>query len=114
MSWQCVGRIGRHGRILAKSRMNTTRAFSGCHSAQFPMKEGTELKSLAICTGQDPPKVLPREEYPSWVSDLAKPLPTLAKLRRIPNEEAEEQEISRYLKLTRRLSIRQRNEESMA
>lgn len=78
------------------------------------MKPGTELKSLAVCKGQDPPKVLPREEYPDWVNNLAKPLPSLAKLRRIPNEEAEDYEIVRYLKLTRRIGIRQRNEESTA
>ena len=80
----------------------------------MPMKAGTELKSLAVCKGQDPPKVLSREEYPNWVNDLSKPLPSLAKLRRIPNEEAEDHEVLRYLKLTRRLGIRQRNEESTA
>ncbi|KAL3900448.1 MAG: hypothetical protein SGARI_006242 [Bacillariaceae sp.] len=78
------------------------------------MKAGTELKSLAVCKGQDPPKVLPRDEYPAWVNTLSKPLPSLAKLRRVPNEEAEDHEVLRYLKLTRRLGIRQRNEESTA
>jgi hypothetical protein len=76
------------------------------------MKAGTEIKSLAVCKGHDPPKVLPREEYPEWINTLAKPLPSLAKLRRIPNEEAEDHEIVRYLKLTRRLGIRHRNDES--
>jgi hypothetical protein len=78
------------------------------------MKAGTELKSLSVCANQEPPKVLSREEYPSWVSELAMPLPSLAKLRLIPNEEAKDHEIVRYLKLTRRHGIRQRNEESMA
>jgi hypothetical protein len=78
------------------------------------MKVGTELKSLAVCVNQEPPKVLSREEYPSWVSELVTPLPSLAKLRLIPNDEAQDQEIVRYLKLTRRLGIRQRNEESLA
>jgi hypothetical protein len=90
------------------------RPFSGSAALPLPMKEGTELKSLAVCTGQDPPKVLTPEAYPSWVSDLAKPMPTLAVLRRIPNEEAQDHEIVRYLKLTRRLGIRQRNEENTA
>ena len=80
----------------------------------MPMKAGTELKSLAVCKGQDPPKVLAREDYPDWVSNLATPLPSLAKLRRIPNEEAKDHQVLRYLKLTRRQSIRQRNEESTA
>ncbi len=76
------------------------------------MKPGTPLKELAVFKGQDPPVTLDRSEYPDWVNDLAKPQPSLAALRKIPNEEAELHEIKRYLKLTRRQAVRQRNEES--
>jgi hypothetical protein len=78
------------------------------------MKPGTELKSLAVFKGHDPPKVLERPEYPNWINELVKPLPSLANLRKTPNEEADDKQILRYLKLTRRLAIRQRNEESTA
>jgi hypothetical protein len=37
---------------------------------------------------------------------------SLAKLRRIPNEEAQDRDILRFLKLKRRLTIKQKNEES--
>ena len=95
-------------------RHSNCRSYSCTHLLSLPMKAGTELQSLAVCKGQDPPKVLPREEYPEWVNTLAKPLPSLARLRRIPNDEAEDHEVLRYLKLTRRQSIRQANEESTA
>jgi hypothetical protein len=78
----------------------------------MPAKAGTELSSLNIFKDQDAPRVLERSEYPDWVDRLASPLPSLAVLRRIPNDEAEDKQIQRYLKLTRRLGIRQRNEES--
>lgn len=76
------------------------------------MKPGTVLQPLAVLKGQDPPVVLERSQYPSWVDSLAKPNKSLAQLRKIPNEDAEEEEIMRYLKLTRRQHIRQSNEEN--
>eukprot|EP00536_Pseudo-nitzschia_multiseries_P000680 jgi/Psemu1/179288/e_gw1.8.150.1 len=78
----------------------------------MPMKAGTELTNLAIFKGKDVPVTLERSEYPEWVNDLATPQPSLAALRKIPNEEADLDQIKRYLKLTRRQAIRQRNEES--
>ncbi|KAL3936674.1 MAG: hypothetical protein SGBAC_008058 [Bacillariaceae sp.] len=78
----------------------------------MPMKAGTKMESLAIFKGQDPPVVKERSEYPEWVGKLAEPLPSLAKLRRIPNEEADEPEILRFLKLNRRIRIRESNEEN--
>jgi hypothetical protein len=76
------------------------------------MKAGTVLKGLGVFKGHDPPVVKEREEYPAWVDGLAEPLPTLALLRKIPNEEAGEKEIMRFLKLNRRHAIRLQNEES--
>lgn len=76
------------------------------------MKAGTTLDGLAIFKGQDAPVVKEREEYPEWVGRLAEPLPSLARLRRIPNEEADDKDIVRFLKLNRRTRIRQLNEEA--
>lgn len=87
------------------------RHYSWTTLSSMPMKAGTKIESLAIFKGQDPPVVKERDEYPEWVGNLTEPLPSLAKLRRIPNEEAEEKEILRFLKLNRRIRIRERNEE---
>ena len=76
------------------------------------MKAGTELKDLSIFKGKDAPVTLERSEYPDWVNELVKPQPSLAALRKIPNKEADLDQIKRYLKLTRRQAVRQRNEES--
>jgi len=82
------------------------------HPRSFPMKAGTPLKDLAVFKGKDAPVTMERSEYPDWVNDLTEPKASLATLRKIPNEEAELHEIKRYLKLTRRQGVRQRNEES--
>lgn len=92
--------------------LQASRCFGGSTACALPMKPGTVLKSLGVVKDEDPPVVKPREEYPSWVGELATPPPTLAVLRRIPNEEAEDSDIRRYLKLSRRLRVRQRNEQS--
>ena len=78
----------------------------------FPMKAGTPLTDLAIFKGKDAPVTLERSEYPDWVNDLVKPKLSLAALRKIKNEDAEIDQIKRYLKLTRRQAVRERNEES--
>ena len=70
-------------------------------------------RRLSTTTQEEPPTVLPRSEYPDWVNSLATPNLSLAQLRKIPNDEAKEKEIMRYLKLTRRQRIRQNNEDSM-
>mmetsp|Transcript_3152 Transcript_3152/g.8720 ORF Transcript_3152/g.8720 Transcript_3152/m.8720 type:complete len:116 (+) Transcript_3152:101-448(+) len=88
------------------------RLFGSTPESAMPMKAGTALKNLAIFKGQDIPVTLERSEYPEWVSELAKPQPSLAALRKIPNDEADLDQIKRYLKLTRRQAVRQRNEES--
>lgn len=76
------------------------------------MKAGTVLKFLDFVKDQEAPVVLPRDEYPSWVGELVRPQQSLAVLRRIPNEEAEDSEIRRYLKLTRRQRIQDKNEQA--
>lgn len=88
------------------------RLFGSTQAPRFPMKAGTELKDLSIFKGKDAPVTLERSEYPDWVNELVKPQPSLAALRKIPNKEADLDQIKRYLKLTRRQAVRQRNEES--
>ena len=90
----------------------TKRLFGTSKTTSLPMKPGTVLKPLGIFKGEDPPVVKERSEYPDWVNDLAKPLPGLAVLRKIPNEQAEEKDIMRYLKLNRRQQIREQNEQA--
>ena len=74
------------------------------------MKPGTVIEKLNFRKDRDSPVV--HDDYPDWVRDLAGPMKTLAKLRRMPIEEATDKDKKRYLKLTRRVLIRQKNEES--
>eukprot|EP00980_Cylindrotheca_fusiformis_P015834 scaffold4637_cov128-Cylindrotheca_fusiformis.AAC.5 len=88
------------------------RSYCGTSVSSLPMKAGTSMKSLGVFKGQDPPVAKERDEYPAWVGQLVEPMPSLAKLRRMPNEEADDKEILRFLKLNRRIRIRGHNEES--
>jgi hypothetical protein len=88
------------------------RRFGSTPVQELAMKPGTTFQGLSIFKGQEPPVVKERAEYPEWVDTLADPMLSLAKLRRIPNEEAQDRDILRYLKLKRRLTIKQKNEES--
>jgi len=91
--------------------------FSSTSIAQI--KPGTPIPGLENIypkNTKDPSKdktpiYLKREEYPSWVSQLMVPLPTLAELRRMPIEEASDKDMKRYLKLVRRAKIKANNEE---
>jgi Mitochondrial ribosomal protein L37 len=74
------------------------------------MKPGTVIPGLDIFNEKDPPVVLEKDEYPEWVENLAKPLISLAQLRRMKEEDATDADKKRYLKLTRRVKIKERNE----
>ena len=76
------------------------------------MKPGTPIAGLDLFKDKDPPVVLERSEYPEWVNDLCRDLPHLAELRRMPEEEATDRDIMRYLKLTRKIKIKENNAES--
>lgn len=78
------------------------------------MKPGTPIPGLNFLKGKDAIVALERSEYPEWVSDLDKPLISLAKLRRMDEEDATDKEKMRYLKLTRRLQIKANNAEAGA
>ena len=55
------------------------------------------------------PIAKPRDEYPTWVNDLTKPLPSLAKLRNMKIENASDGDMKRYLKLVRKAKIKENN-----
>jgi hypothetical protein len=76
------------------------------------MKPGTPIPGLNFLKGTDPVVALERKEYPDWVNDLAKPKISLANLRRMPESEATDRDKMRYLKLKRRLKIKDNNSEA--
>jgi hypothetical protein len=75
------------------------------------MKPGTAIP-VHFRKDREQPVALPRSEYPEWVNDLAKRDISLAKLRRMPEEDASDKQMMRYIKLTRRMQIRKQNDES--
>jgi hypothetical protein len=76
------------------------------------MKPGEPLQALKIFKNRDAPVVLERHEYPEWFNSLAKKDITLAQLRRMDEADATDREQMRYLKLTRRIEIKEKNEAS--
>ena len=81
------------------------------------MKAGTQIPGLdsiypASKGGSgdsSAPIVKERSEYPKWVSSLAEAPPTLAKLRNMKMEDASDKDMKRYLKLVRRIKIKDNN-----
>jgi hypothetical protein len=103
-------------KLIARNRMMYFKAliirpYSVTMWTNFPMKPGSALKSLALFQDQEAPVVLERKDYPDWIGSLTKPLPSLAILRRIPDEQATDTEERRFLKLTRRTEIKKKNQE---
>ena len=82
------------------------------------LEPGTAIPGLSNIypPAKDPSKskvpiVLKRDEYPTWVAELAKPLPSLAKLRQMNVDDASDKDMRRYLKLVRKAKIKRNNEE---
>jgi Mitochondrial ribosomal protein L37 len=73
-------------------------------------KPGSPMKGLDVFKDKDPPVYLERSEYPDWIYHLSQPLPSLAKLRKMDEDDATDTEKMRYLKLTRRMKIKAINE----
>jgi len=73
------------------------------------MNPGEIIPGLNIGKNTDPIVVKERPEYPDYIKDLCKPPKSLAKLRKMPEEEADLNDMKRYLKLTRRLKIKDHN-----
>jgi Mitochondrial ribosomal protein L37 len=101
-------------RCRITSRCCSTRgsvgAFQSTTPARLPLKAGTPIPGMDIYKEKDAPVALERHEYPDWLESLAKPLPSLAALRRMPEEDATDRDKMRYLKLTRRVQIKKNNE----
>jgi len=55
---------------------------------------------------------LRRDEYPDWVNKLSERDVTLAQLRRMDENNATDRQKVRYLKLTRRANIKEKNFEN--
>mmetsp|Transcript_12921 Transcript_12921/g.19932 ORF Transcript_12921/g.19932 Transcript_12921/m.19932 type:complete len:118 (-) Transcript_12921:94-447(-) len=106
-----------HLRRLLINRPLHHHPYSSTPTPSFTMKPGTPIPGLStiLPPSKDPannsnaPTAKPREEYPSWVSELAVAPPTLAKLRNMKMEEASDLDMRRYLKLVRRNLIKDNN-----
>jgi len=106
------------GTSTAKSLAHTTNTtcrtlasyYRATQPAALPMKAGTTIPGLDVVKDKDAPVALERDEYPDFVNGLATPMPTLAQLRRIPEEEADDKLKMRYLKLKRRMVIKENNQ----
>lgn len=70
----------------------------------------TSKDPSAASSARGAPIALKREDYPPWVNDLTRPLPTLAKLRTMKVDEASDKDMKRYLKLVRKAKIKSNNE----
>ena len=75
----------------------------------FAMKPGTAISCLDIKKNADPVVVRDRGEYDEFINDLCEPLTSLAQLQKMPIEDATIKDMKRYLKLTRRLEIKEKN-----
>mmetsp|Transcript_23964 Transcript_23964/g.36502 ORF Transcript_23964/g.36502 Transcript_23964/m.36502 type:complete len:105 (+) Transcript_23964:64-378(+) len=73
------------------------------------MAPGTLIEGLDFLKGAEPVVSKERSEYPEWVCDLATPDITLAKLKKMDEADASDNEKRRYLKLTRRNTIKDSN-----
>lgn len=117
----CHGEFRRLAARRAAGLPISSRCFSNTSTNRLPMKPGTPIPGLTNIhpTPKDPsaaslargaPVALKREDYPAWVNDLTRPLPTLAKLRTMKVEEASDKDMKRYLKLVRKAKIKSNNE----
>jgi len=100
--------------LAAASAVPSRRPLHTTAPAPLAMKPGTPIPGLNFMKNQDAPVSKARAEYPEWVSDLAKPMVTLAELRRMTWEDSTDRDKMRYLKLTRRIRIKGGNVEAGA
>jgi len=67
------------------------------------------MPGLELFKDQESPVWREKHDYPEWVHKLQQPLAPLAKLRKMELEEANDSDMFRYLKLTRRIEIKEAN-----
>ena len=94
--------------ILFSAHRQSIRLIS-TSTAKRAMKPGTPIAGLDFLKNVEPAVSKERSEYPDWVSNLDKSAKTLAKLKKLNLFEANEEDQKRYLKLTRRLKIKDDN-----
>ena len=75
----------------------------------FALKLGEPIPGLDFLKNVDAPVCKERSEYPGWVNELATPMKTLAKLSKENFEEIDGDDQMRYLKLSRRKTIKENN-----
>lgn len=78
------------------------------------MKAGTSIPGLNVHKNSEPIVALERSQYPDFINDFQEPMTTLAQLRKMDVEDANLKDMKRYLKLTRRLEIKEKNLDSVA
>jgi hypothetical protein len=100
--------------ISTYQRIPLARSVHTSAPLHLAMRPGTKVPGLDFMKNQEAPASLPRDQYPGWVSELAKPLVTLAELRRMTWEDSTDKDKMRYLKLSRRIKIKNRNVEAGA
>lgn len=95
-----------------KTYFSTTAPLSALKpGTPIPGLEGIYPKAKDPSQPSKVPSAKPRNEYPAWVFELGKPLPTLAKLKSMDIADASDADMKRYLKLTRRARIKANNTE---
>ena len=95
-------------RNLTTAIAKAARSFSSTCSA-WAMKPGTPIAGLNFIKNAEPVVSKERSEYPKWVNNLTTPGTTLAKLRKMDMWSAHEDDQKRFLKLTRRIKIKEDN-----
>mmetsp|Transcript_6001 Transcript_6001/g.8659 ORF Transcript_6001/g.8659 Transcript_6001/m.8659 type:complete len:109 (+) Transcript_6001:108-434(+) len=95
--------------VLRQQSRYVVRYYAAASQNLLAMKAGTTIPGLGFLKDKDAPASMERSEYPEWVNRLDKSLPSLARLRLMPEEEASDKEMLRYLKLTRRNKIKSNN-----
>ena len=114
MASNAAASLVRRRLLAAASAVPSRRPLHTTAPAPLAMKPGTPIPGLNFMKNQDAPVSKARAEYPEWVSDLAKPMVTLAELRRMKWEDSTDRDKMRYLKLTRRIRIKGGNVEAGA
>ncbi|CAB9524650.1 expressed unknown protein [Seminavis robusta] len=113
----CVARLSLVSRHQHLPIISTATSTTCCRNysrpttpSQMPLEPGTPIQGMDFFKdSQEPIVALDRNEYPGWVNTLASPLPSLAKLRKMPEEDADDKLKMRYLKLKRRMVIKESN-----
>lgn len=78
------------------------------------MKPGSIIPGLDFLKDEEQIKSKDRSEYPPWVNDLVKDQTSLAALRKIENDDATLAEMKRFIKLSRRIKLKEKNADASA